>query len=118
MKTKLLLLSSLIALGFSSHAQSVWTGQASGFNAASRGINSIVAVDSSTAWAVAYDGMSPTTYIQELTHTNNGGTLWTEALITGGTINTFGIANVNAINYDNAWDSLFDPNAADPTQGI
>ncbi len=118
MKTKLLLLSSLIALGFSTNAQSVWSPQASGFNAASRGINSIVALDSSNAWAVAYDGFAPTTYIQELTHTNNGGTLWTEATITGGTIATFGIANVSAINYDTAWVCMFDPNAADPTQGI
>ncbi len=118
MKTKLFLLSSLIALGFSSTAQSVWSPQASGFNMPSRGINSIIALDSSTAWAVSYDGLAPTNYIRELTHTNNGGTVWNEALIPNAAASTFGIGNVSAINYDTAWVALFDPNGADANQGI
>jgi hypothetical protein len=60
-----------------------WIDQASGFATVSRGISYLHAVDANVAWATAYDGITPTTYIVEFTHTTNGGTTWIASGITG-----------------------------------
>lgn len=104
MKKSLLFIFTLIGIG----ASAQWSPQASGFSSPSRGINHIVAVDNQTAWAVAYDGMNTSAYIQELTHTNNQGTTWTEAFVTGGNTGALGIGNACPINYDTCWISMFD----------
>jgi PKD repeat protein len=81
MKKALLFMVAIFAASLISNAQ--WTDQASGFTTASRGIKYVNVVDSSIVWATAYDGVTPTNYIQEFTKTVNGGALWTPGLING-----------------------------------
>ncbi len=116
MKTRLLLVSSLIAFGFNSQAQ--WNVQNSNFSAGSRGINSITLPNDSTGWAVGYDGSGGAAKIQEYVKTTNGGTTWTQGTITVPNPATFGIANISPLNGDTAWAALFDENGTDVNQGI
>jgi PKD repeat protein len=81
MKKTLLFMVAFFALSMISNAQ--WNEQASGFTTASRGIKYMNVVDSSIVWATAYDGVTPTNYIQEFTKTSNGGALWTPGVING-----------------------------------
>jgi PKD repeat protein len=81
MKKALLFIVAFLAISMISNAQ--WTEQASGFAAASRGIKYVNIVDSNIVWATAYDGVTPTNYIQEFTKTINGGTVWTPGFING-----------------------------------
>ena len=75
MKKILLSISFFSLTFFSSNAQS-WVEQATGFDAASRGVNEIQIVDANTVWALAYDGTDTTNNIQEFTRTTNGGSTW------------------------------------------
>ncbi len=60
---------------------SEWKSEASGFNATSRGIGYLHAVDSNVVWGTATDGSSYGAVIQEFTKTINGGATWTTGII-------------------------------------
>lgn len=64
-------------------AQAQWTEQASGFAATSRGINQIVIIDKSTAWATAYNGVNTNQTVRDYTVTTDGGNTWTASTVTG-----------------------------------
>ena len=107
MKNKIFFLFQLI----SGIAFSQWAEQASGFSAASRGVNSINIVNDTVVWAGAYDGTNTTNYITEFTKTTNGGITWTAGIINSGLIGA-GLANISAINADTAWACIFHPTQA------
>lgn len=104
---KILLSFSLLILGFSSNAQS-WNAQATGFDFLSRGLSEIHIVNSSTVWALAYDGLDAENVIQEFTMTTDGGNTWTP-----GTINVgdpaLSINNIAPISATTAWVSALTP---------
>jgi len=92
-----------------------WTEQATGFEAASRGIDFISVVDENIIWAKAYDGASTSNKIKEFTKTTDGGTSWTP-----GTIDIAGDiypAMVHAYNADTAWIPMY-PNSTGAGGGI
>ena len=105
---KILLSLSLLLASYGMTAQ-VWTPQATGFDAASRGISEISIVDANTVWALAYDGSGTDAVVQEFTRTTNGGTTWTPGFINGidaeWTIN-----NISAVDANTAWVSAIDSN--------
>ncbi|MFA6950518.1 MAG: T9SS type A sorting domain-containing protein [Lentimicrobiaceae bacterium] len=100
---KLFTLLALVAICSTSMAQ--WLPQASGFTAASRGIQYMDAVDGQVVWATAYDGAAKSATINEFTRTINGGDLWTPGQVKGG--NTYGIGNICGISGDIAYVTLF-----------
>lgn len=110
---KIFTLISLIIISYSSMAQ--WLPQASGFTAASRGIQYMHAVDTNVVWAAAYDGTNVDNPIQDFTRTVNGGELWTPGTIT----NAAGtkIAMIFGLNADTAYAALY-AQTAGSTQGI
>jgi PKD repeat protein len=77
---------------------SAWIKQNSAFTTASRGINSLCIVNPYIVWAGAYDGASPTTYIQEFTRTVNGGNTWIPGTISFTGSTTCAVANMCAFN--------------------
>ncbi|MFN5182308.1 MAG: T9SS type A sorting domain-containing protein [Bacteroidota bacterium] len=107
MKYKIILSFSL----FTTFCFSQWAEQASGFTAASRGVNSISIINDSVVWAGAYDGNNSSNYITEFTKTSNGGTSWSSGIINTGLIGA-GLANISAINKDTAWTCIFHPTQA------
>ncbi len=106
MKKILLSISFFSLTFFSSNAQS-WVEQATGFDAASRGVNEIQIVDANTVWALAYDGTDTTNNIQEFTRTTNGGSTWTAGVIDIGDT-TLSINNICPVNATTAWLSAID----------
>lgn len=82
-----------------------WTEQASGFSTQSRGITHIHAYDTLIAWALAYDGVTPTNYILDFTHTANGGETWTAGTITNHT--GYGASMICGIDSLTAWVPVF-----------
>lgn len=82
-----------------------WIVQNSGFTAASRGISYLHAVNNSVAWAIAYDGSTTGTTINEFTKTGNGGTTWTTGQVLGGS--TYGLGNICGVNENIAFVSLY-----------
>lgn len=103
---KILLSLSLLSASFGMNAQS-WTPQATGFEAASRGINEISIVDANTVWALAYDGTTAAEVVQEFTRTTNGGTTWTPGFINISN-DEWNINNISAIDANTAWVSAID----------
>lgn len=93
-----------------------WFVEASGFAAASRGINFISIVDKNIIWATAYDGTATAANIQEFTKTTNGGTTWTPGTINIGDT-ALGISMLTAVDANTAWLAAF-PNAAGQIGGI
>lgn len=87
-----------------------WVEQASGFAAASRGINSMKAVSSTVAWGAAYNGTTPTAYIVEYTKTTNGGTNWAGGAIAG-YASGWGSAMIYATSATKAWMPVFNTTA-------
>lgn len=77
---------------------SKWIKQNSGFATASRGIDQISIVNPYIAWAKAYDGTAPTSYIREFTRTINGGITWTPGTITFVGSASYGVSNIFAVN--------------------
>lgn len=115
MKRTLLSLVALVIVTMSSFAQ--WTSQATGFTAASRGINYISIVNSNVVWAVAYDGSGGAAYITDFTRTTNGGTLWTPGSVRTGT--AYGLGNLSAIDANTAWVTVYNGTGAqDNTCGV
>jgi len=108
---KLLLCFSLIALTSTINAQ--WTSQATGFSAASRGLNEIKIVDANTVWALAYDGSGLGANVQEFTRTTDGGSTWTAGTIDVGNT-TLEINNISPVSATTAWSSAI-VNLGDPT---
>jgi photosystem II stability/assembly factor-like uncharacterized protein len=108
---KLLLCFSLIALTSTINAQ--WTSQATGFSAASRGLNEIKIVDANTVWALAYDGSGLGSNVQEFTRTTDGGSTWTAGTIDVGNT-TLEINNISPVSATTAWSSAI-VNLGDPT---
>lgn len=113
---KILLSISFFSLTFFSNAQS-WVEQATGFDAASRGVNEIQIVDVNTVWALAYDGTDITNNIQEFTRTTDGGSTWVSGIINVGN-STLNINNICPISGTTAWISATDVTEGSPTQGI
>ena len=96
---KLLYLS--LILPFAVNAQ--WTSQATGFSAASTGVESINIIDANTVWALGYDGSSSTpANFQLFTRTTNGGTSWTSGAVTIGNA-ALELTNLSAVNATTAW---------------
>lgn len=98
---KLLLSISFLSLGLAANAQT-WVSQATGFEAASRGVEEINIVDANTVWALAFDGTSSTNVIQEFTLTTNGGTTWTPGVIDIGNP-AVSINNISPVSATTAW---------------
>jgi photosystem II stability/assembly factor-like uncharacterized protein len=76
---KLLLL--LAFVPFTQINAQTWTPQATGFADVSRGLIEIRIVDANTVWAMAYDGVTTTNNIQELTSTTDGGNTWSPVVM-------------------------------------
>ncbi len=92
-----------------------WMIQATGFTAASRGIDFISVVDKNIVWAKAYDGANTDNKIKEFTKTVDGGNTWTP-----GTISITGNiypAMIHAYNADTAWVPMY-PDPAGTDGGI
>ena len=98
---KKLLLSALMLSAGVASAQ--WTEQATGFNAASRGINEIRIVNANVVWCVAYDGVDTANNIQEFTKTTDGGENWTAGFVDLGGDPDLAINNLQAIDENTAW---------------
>jgi hypothetical protein len=112
---KLLLCFSLIALSSTINAQ--WTSQATGFSAASRGLNEIKIVDANTVWALAYDGSGLGANIQEFTRTTDGGSTWTAGTIdVGNTV--WELNNISPISATTAWVSAINNITGDANNGV
>ncbi|QQQ26981.1 T9SS type A sorting domain-containing protein [Chryseobacterium indoltheticum] len=94
---------SAFALMVSSSAFSqYWSTQNTGFSTASRGISGMEVSDANTAWAFAYDGVTPTNNVQEFTKTSNGGTTWTSGAINVGNP-ALTITNISGVSGTTAW---------------
>lgn len=104
---KKLLLSVVLMSGGAAFAQS-WVVQNTGFFSESRGISEIRIVDPNTVWALAYDGLDPTSEIQEFTKTTDGGATWTPGTIDVGDP-ALAINNICPIDADIAFVSVVDP---------
>lgn len=105
MKKLLLLLAFAPLTGL--NAQS-WVSQATGFAAASRGLDEIIALDANVVWAKAYDGSGGGAIVQEFTLTTNGGTTWTPGTIDVGNP-LYEINNISPVNATTAWTSALIP---------
>lgn len=70
-----------------------WRVEASGFSNTSRGVNKIHIGTATTAWGVAYDGITPSNNIQEFVRTNDAGQSWIPGSFDLGNVN-LGISNV------------------------
>jgi photosystem II stability/assembly factor-like uncharacterized protein len=106
-------------LGFWSISYAQWMPQASGFTAASRGIQYIQAVDANTVWATALDGSGGNLRINEFTRTTDGGNLWIPGEVLGG--NIYALGNISGINATTAWVAVYSGAASgvqDNTCGI
>ena len=84
-----------------------WTKQASGFEAASRGIQYISAIDKRIAWAVAYDGSGGNANVKDFTRTIDGFT-WESGTINATGTDGLSAAMISAIDENTAWVALFD----------
>ncbi|MDD4149824.1 MAG: C10 family peptidase, partial [Bacteroidales bacterium] len=93
-----------------------WIEQASGFSAASRGINHISIVNENTVWAIGYDGTNSGVNVQEFTKTTNGGATWTTGNINLGNTN-LAISMITAISTSTAWVAAY-PTGTGQTGGI
>src|SRR5690349_12420184 len=69
----------LCALNQLSNAQ--WAKKASGFTTPQRGIQEMIAVNSSVVWAMAYDSNDPLAPLNEFTRSTDGGKHWTAGSI-------------------------------------
>jgi len=87
----------------------IWTKQASGFEAASRGIDYISAIDKRTAWAVAYDGSGDGADVQEYTRTIDGGSNWEAGTINAPDLANYNTSMISAIDENIAWVALYGP---------
>lgn len=105
MKKLLLLLAFVPFSGL--NAQS-WISQATGFTAASRGLDEIIALDANVVWAKAYDGSGGGAVVQEFTRTTNGGTTWTPGTIDVGNP-LYEVNNISPVDANTAWVSALIP---------
>ncbi len=116
MKKILLSVFAIMAIALITNAQCPWIEQATGFTAASRGINHVCAVDDQVVWATAYDGSGGGGACQDYTRTTNGGTTWSPGTITG--ITHLDFAMVSAIDDQTAWIVAYPPGSNSTDQGI
>ena len=110
---KLLLLSIFLAANGAIYSQ--WTSQATGFPAASTGVDEIDIVDANTVWAKGYDGTAGNANYQLFTRTTNGGATWTPGAIDVGDID-LKITNISAVSATTAWAGAF--NNSDGLGGV
>jgi photosystem II stability/assembly factor-like uncharacterized protein len=107
----------LLATSFSLATFAQWIEQATGFSAASRGINQIVITDENTAWATAYNGSgSGSANVRDFTRTIDGGNTWTAGTVTG-PASTYNWSCLSAIDGNTAW-ALFYKNTSTATGSI
>lgn len=118
MKTKLffLLLGLTAMIGSAQVHGDYWQDQATGFAAASRGINHISIVDENVVWVNAYDGSGGGATIQEFSKTSDGGATWTPGVFNISSPGS-GIAMVHGMDANTAYMVAF-PNAGGDAQGI
>jgi photosystem II stability/assembly factor-like uncharacterized protein len=108
MKNYLLFIPALLLSG-AINAQS-WTGQATGFTTAGRGVVDVCAVDANVVWIAAYDGsVASAPPIQEFSKTTDGGTTWTPGTISAPT--NYALTGICAIDASTAWTIFFDNTA-------
>lgn len=112
---KLLLSFSLLALGFTSNAQT-WTEQATGYPIASTYTGEISIVDENVAWALAQ--RTSTVNHQTFSKTSDGGSSWETGSINVGNTTGLAIGNITAVSATTAWVSVFPVSTALATQGI
>lgn len=103
---KLLLL--LAFVPFSGLNAQTWVTQNTGFTAASRGLDEIIAVNANVVWAKAYDGSGGGATVQEFTRTTDGGATWTPGTIDVGNA-LYDINNIIPIDANTAWTSALIP---------
>jgi photosystem II stability/assembly factor-like uncharacterized protein len=84
-----------------------WTKQASGFEAASRGIQNISAINERVAWAIAYDGSGDGANVKDFTRTTNGFS-WTDGTIRATGTDGLSAAMISAVDENTAWVAMFD----------
>lgn len=99
---KKVLLSAFALMVSSSAFSQYWSTQNTGFSTPSRGISGMEVYDANTAWAFAYDGVTPTNNVQEFTKTSNGGTTWTSGTINVGNP-ALTITNISGVSGTTAW---------------
>jgi photosystem II stability/assembly factor-like uncharacterized protein len=85
-----------------------WVQENSAFTTPGRGIASMCALNANTVWASGIDTVtvSHLTY-NVVTQTTNGGTTWTQSIITGAS--GLDVSNVTAISADTAWVAMGNP---------
>lgn len=104
-------------LGLTTLSMSQWVQQATGFAAASRGINHVSVVSPNIVWAAAYDGSGGGAVIQEFTRTVNGGNTWVPGVVNNAT--GLELAMIFGLSADVAYAPLFATTATPPNpQGI
>ncbi|WP_375435172.1 T9SS type A sorting domain-containing protein [uncultured Hymenobacter sp.] len=125
MKKTLLALSLLLGLslhGYSQGSPPIVSFQAQNSNLPTGNrFGSIQAIDANTAWGVAGTPVTsgttttfnPTRYVR----TADGGTTWTQGLVTTSGLTNYGVANISAVSATTAWASIY-PVAAGGSSGI
>ncbi|MCD4833039.1 MAG: C10 family peptidase [Bacteroidales bacterium] len=86
----------------------LWTKQASGFEAASRGVQYIYAIDKRIAWATAYDGSGDGAKVKDFTRTIDGFT-WESGTINADDLDNYSTSMITAIDENIAWVALYGP---------
>lgn len=84
---------------------SAWIEQASGFEAASRGLYHISVVDMNTVWGSAVDGTNGE-MVLEFSRTTDGGDTWTPGTITG-VPSSYQLSSICGVSGDIAYASFF-----------
>lgn len=103
MKKNLLTLTMMLASIFS-YAQ--WITQNTGFPSPSRGIYDISTVNNNAAWAVAYDGITAASNVQDFTRTTDGGNTWMAGRVTAPA--NYHFSNLSALDASTAWVCMYD----------
>ena len=106
MKKKLLLFLVFLTGATGMNAQVFWSEVATGFTAASRGINQVSYADANNIWCTAYDGITTTNVIREYTRSNDGGDTWTPGVINLGST-TLGIGCIAGTSGTDAYVAAF-----------
>jgi len=91
--------------------------EATAFDSTSRGITNISVADKNIVWALAYDGLDSTNYIQDFTVTTDGGKTWKAKQF--GLEPNLAAGMIFALNADTAWVPMFNNgNSGSGKQGI
>lgn len=106
----------LFAISFSASVFAQWVEEATGFSAASRGINQIVITSHDNAWATAYDGSGGGANVRDFTRTTDGGSTWVSGTVTAAP-SSYSWSCLTAVDDNTAW-AMFFKNTAQATGGV